>query len=75
MWKKTPKGCPYVSPGWSDESKTNVAQSWVTRNALTENPEGVILKGVWVDSSILYVSPVNLNSMPTIDFEEFVLSP
>ncbi len=26
---KTPKGWPYISPGWSHVSETNVAQPWV----------------------------------------------
>ena len=54
-------------------SKTNVAQPWVTSNALTENTEGVALSGGRVDSSIPNVTFVNFNAMSSTNLAEFVL--
>ena len=58
--------------GGANVSKTNVAQPWVTSNALTENPAGVALNCECVDASIPELSLVNFNSMSSTNLAEFV---
>ena len=40
----TPKGWPYISPGWSDERVTLIAQPWVPVREKTESPNGAALR-------------------------------